>query len=78
MDPRPTRPERADELADQAFALDPAHPRHHRQSRVEVEGDRTAGSFEDEPVYPHMSSVGSPADRLEVCPDTWGVRTGGR
>ena len=66
VDTGPARPECADELTDQTFALDPAHPRHHRQSRVEVEGDRTAGGFEDEPVYPHLCSVGSPMARLEA------------
>ena len=65
VDARPTRSERADELADQAFPLDPADPGDHREAGVEVEGDRAAGSFEDEPVYPHLPSVGTRGCPLE-------------
>jgi hypothetical protein len=76
--------ERADELADEAFPLGTADPGDHGQSGMEVEGDRTAGGFEDEPVYPHLCIVGTSPVRVEsndpggARRSPWGVRGGRR
>ena len=49
----------ADELADEALALDPTHPGHDRQPGVEVEREGVLPGFDDQPLHSHGVVIGA-------------------
>ena len=59
--------EGADELADEALALDPPHPGDDRQTGVEVEREGVLPGFDDQPLHSHGVVIG--ATERDLKPD---------
>ena len=54
----PTATERAEELTDEALALQPTHAGDHRQTRVEADGHGVRPSLQDQPLVAHGTHIG--------------------
>ena len=67
VDAGPGAGEGAEQLADQGVALELTDAGDHRQARVQVEGERVATCFDDQPLEPHARRSTRIEPRLSRC-----------